>query len=139
MRLWPVLLFAFLLALSFGIAAPEALATETDQFTLPPEPLDDLGPDLGAIVLEILHSEIAQLNAGIDSGSQLNPKAASEPIKEREFVTHIYEQTGVGLPGIDGGARAPLRHVCRAQRPLSSPPTPIRSTRGSRRRFRCPT
>ncbi len=98
MRLWPVLLFAFLLALSFGIAVPEAFATETDQFTLPPEPLDDLGPDLGAMVLDILHSELAQLNAAIDQRIELNPKAASEPLKEREFVTHIFEQTGVGLP-----------------------------------------
>ncbi len=98
MRLWPVLLFAFLLALCFGIAVPDALATETDQFTLPPEPLDDLGPDLGAMVLDILHSELAQLNAAIDQRIEFNPKAASEPIKEREFVTHIFEQTGVGLP-----------------------------------------
>lgn len=91
-----------LAACSFGllsvIAAPHARATETDQFTLPSRPLDDLGPDMGAMVLAVLRTEIAQLNARIDERVQLNPQAAAEPIKEREFVTHIFEQTGVGLP-----------------------------------------
>src|SRR5205823_35230 len=63
-----------------------------------PKPLDDLGPDLGAMVLAVLHSELSQLNAGIDQRMQFDPKVATEPIKEREFVTHIFEQTGVGLP-----------------------------------------
>ena len=68
-----------------------ACATETDQFTLPPKPLDDLGPDLGAMVLAVLHSELSQLNAGIDQRMQFDTKVASEPIKEREFFTHIFE------------------------------------------------
>lgn len=97
MRSLSALLLALILLLT-GIGVPDALATETDQFTLPPEPLDDLGPDLGAMVLEILRSEIAQLNARIDERIQLNPQASAEPVKEREFVNHIYEQTGVGLP-----------------------------------------
>src|SRR6266550_4599245 len=95
MRTLPSLLIVASLAL---IATPAVRATETDQFTLPPRPLDDLGPDLGSLVLGILRTEVAQFNTGIDARAQLNPKAANEPIKEREFVTHIYEQTGVGLP-----------------------------------------
>jgi hypothetical protein len=98
MRLLPVLLLVGMLGLLSGIAIPDAFATETDQFTLPPQPLDDLGPDLGAMVLAILHTEIAQLNARIDERIPLKPQSATEPINEREFVTHVFEQTGVGLP-----------------------------------------
>ncbi len=86
------------LALLSAVATSDAGATETDQFTLPPKPLDDLGPDLGAMALAVLHAEIAQLNTRIDERIQFDPKAAYEPIKEREFVTRVYEQTGVGLP-----------------------------------------
>jgi hypothetical protein len=89
---------ALAFALMCGFAAPDALATETDQFTLPPTPLDDLGPDLGAIVLDIIRAEVAQFNARIDERIQLDAKSAREPINEREFATHVYEQTGVGLP-----------------------------------------
>jgi len=98
MRTPPLLLAVASLALLACIATPQARATETDQFTLPPRPLDDLGPDFGAIVLGVLRNEIAQFNTGIDARAQLNPKAAAEPVKEREFVTRIFEQTGVGLP-----------------------------------------
>src|SRR4030095_9196183 len=92
------LLVVVCVALLSAVAAPGVGATETDQFTLPPRPWDDLGPDMGAMVLAILRTEIGQLNARIDERAQLNPRAAPEPIKEREFVTHIFEQTGVGLP-----------------------------------------
>lgn len=98
MRRLSSLFAACVLALLFGFATSGARATETDQFTRPPKPLDDLGPDLGALVLAILHAEISQLNTRIDERIQFDPKAANEPIKEREFVTHVYEQTGVGLP-----------------------------------------
>ena len=86
---------SFLLA---GAVSPIALATETDQFTLPPRPLDDLGPDLGTMVLEILHNEIALLNARIIGRARDRPDAAPEPVNEREFLAHVYEQTGIGLP-----------------------------------------
>ena len=89
---------ALVLAILSGAAAPDARATETDQFTLPPSPLDDLGPDLGAMVLAILRDEVARLNAGIDERVQLKPQAASERVNEREFAQHVYEQTGLGLP-----------------------------------------
>ena len=89
---------AFALAILSCVAAQDARATETDQFTLPPAPLDDLGPDLGAMVLEVLRAEVAQLNVKIDEWMSLNPRAAAPPVNEREFAQHIYEQTGVGLP-----------------------------------------
>ena len=81
-----------------GTASPDARATETDQFTLPPKQLDDLGPDLGGMVLEILHNELALLNAQIIERARDRPEVASEPVDERELLRHIYEQTGVGLP-----------------------------------------
>ena len=98
MRTPPLLLFVATIALLSVIVTPSAQATETDQFTLPPKPLDDLGPDFGAMVLAVLRSEVSQLNTRIDQRIEFDPKAATEPIKEREFVTHVYEQTGVGLP-----------------------------------------
>ena len=67
MRHLPPLLFACCLALLAGVALPDASATETDQFTLPPQPLDDLGPDLAAMVRKILSAEIVQLNARISA------------------------------------------------------------------------
>ena len=82
MRSPPLLLVVASLALLACIATPQSRATETDQFTLPPRPLDDLGPDFGALVLGILRTEVAQFNAGVDARAQLNPKAATEPVKD---------------------------------------------------------
>ena len=93
-----IILFASAVTLLSGLPAPRAAATETDQFTLPPQPLDDLGRDMGAMVLDVLHAELAQLNTKIDERAELKPKGAGEVFDEREFVTHVYEQTGVGLP-----------------------------------------
>ena len=98
MRTLPFLLLACVFALASLAAAPEARATETDQFTLPPAPLDDLGPDLGAIVLDILRAEVAQLNVKIDERIQLNQRPDPDATIEAELVKHVYEQTGVGLP-----------------------------------------
>jgi len=98
MRTLPFLLLACAFALASLAVAPEARATETDQFTLPPAPLDDLGPDLGAIVLDILRAEVAQLNVKIDERIQLNQRPEPEATIEAELVKHVYEQTGVGLP-----------------------------------------
>jgi hypothetical protein len=98
MRFLPPLLFACCLALLAAAEPRDARATETDQFTLPPMPLDDLGSEFGAIVLEILRAEIAELNARIHERTQFHPQAISGTINEREFLARVYEQTGVGLP-----------------------------------------
>lgn len=98
MRHFPPLLFVCCLALLAGVALPDASATETDQFTLPPQPLDDLGPDLAAMVRKILSAEIVQLNARISTRTQVQSEAAPDPIDEREFLRHVYEETGVGIP-----------------------------------------
>ena len=92
---WPV---ALGLALTLGLGAPAALATETDQFTLPPKPLDDLGPDMGAAALTTLREGVAQLNARLAERRALKPQAGLEPNDERLLATHIYEDTGVGVP-----------------------------------------
>ena len=103
MRTLPFLLVACVVALASLAAAPAARATETDQFTLPPAPLDDLGPDLGAIVLDILRAEVAQLNVKIDERIQLNQRPDPDATIEAELVKHVYEQTGVGLPESTAG------------------------------------
>jgi hypothetical protein len=94
----PIVFVACLFALLPGIAMHDARASETDQFTLPSPPLDDLGRDLGARVLEIIGAETAKLNLRIDEKMQGNARTATEPVDEREFVTDVYEQVGVGVP-----------------------------------------
>ncbi len=98
MRHRSILIVACLVAFLPGIAIDDARASETDQFTLPDPPLDDLGRDLGAKVLEIIGGETARLNLRIDERMQGDPRAAAEPVDEREFVTRVYGQVGVGVP-----------------------------------------
>lgn len=94
----PPLLSACCFAVLAGAAAPAARATETDQFTLPPQPLADLGPDLAAIVRKVLLAEIAQFNARILKRSEVQSEPAPSPTDEREFLRHVYEETGIGIP-----------------------------------------
>lgn len=98
MNLRPIVIVACFVALLPGIATEDVHASETDQFTLPNPPLDDVGRDLGARVLEVLAGETAKLNLRIDEKIQGDPRAAVDAIDERDFVTHIYEQVGVGVP-----------------------------------------
>ncbi len=98
MHVLPPLLFACFLALLASAAPRDARATETDQFTLPPKQLDDLGPDLGAIVLDVLRAGIAEWNLRADAWIQVDRQADPGSIVEREFLARVYEQTGVGLP-----------------------------------------
>ncbi len=98
MRLRQIVIALGFVALLPGIAIEDVRASETDQFTLPAPPLDDLGRDLGAMVLEIVSAEAARLNFRIADKTQSNPGPAVETVDEREFVTHIYEQVGVGVP-----------------------------------------
>jgi len=93
-----ILIVACFVALLPGIAMHDARASETDQFTLPSPPLDDVGRDLGARVIEIIGAETAKLNLRIDEKMQGNPRAATEAVDERDFVTGVYEQVGVGVP-----------------------------------------
>src|SRR5215468_7843592 len=59
---WSSILLACGLVALVSAASIDARASETDQFTLPPRPLDDLGSDLNATVLAILRAEVAKLN-----------------------------------------------------------------------------
>lgn len=86
------------LALVVALGAPTVLATETDQFTLPPKPLDDLGPDMGAVVLTAVRAGVAQLNERLAQRRAHKPLAGLEPNDERLLATHVYEETGVGAP-----------------------------------------
>ncbi len=89
---------AWIVALGIALVPAAARATETDQFTLPPKPLDDLGREMGAIVVAALHEAVAQLNASLAERRLRNPQAGLEPGDERLLATRIYEDTGVGAP-----------------------------------------
>lgn len=91
-------LAATLLAVVACATPLAARATETDQFTLPPAPLDDIGRDLGGMVIEILRDEVAHLNQRIAEREALDPRSGHKPTDEREFAYKVYERTGVGLP-----------------------------------------
>jgi hypothetical protein len=80
------------------LSAASARASETDQFTLPTAPLDDVGHDLAARVLEIVHAEAARLNLEIDAKIQGDPGASVPPLDEYAVLTHIYQEVGVGIP-----------------------------------------
>jgi hypothetical protein len=82
----------------FAVAAATVRATETDQFTLPPVPLDDLGPDMGAIVLDVVRAAVAEVNARIAERKLLDPRAGLLPADERLVATRVYEETGIGIP-----------------------------------------
>jgi hypothetical protein len=85
-------------AVAFGMGSPVALATETDQFTLPPQPLDDLGRDMGAIVLDVVRAGVADINARIAERRWRDPRAGLEPADERLLATRVFEETGIGMP-----------------------------------------
>jgi hypothetical protein len=91
------MLFACCLVVIASTTCFEARASETDQFTLPPQPLDDLGPDLAAIVRGILHTEVAELNARLSERRGDPPDGVAEGIDEADFLKRVYQETGTGL------------------------------------------
>jgi hypothetical protein len=91
------MLFACCLGVMAGATCLEARAFETDQFTLPPQPLDDLGPDLAAMVRGILHAEVAELNARVSERMRDRPDGVAEAIDETEFLKRVYQKTGIGI------------------------------------------
>lgn len=86
-----------LAALSF-VASVGVRASETDQFTLPPQHLDDLGPDVAAIVRGVLHAEVDELNAWASWRGTSAQAGAQDARDERRFAERVYEKTGVGFP-----------------------------------------
>ena len=89
---------AWAFALGVALAPVAAFATETDQFTLPPKPLDDLGRDMATVVLTALHEGVAQLNADLLERRLRNPQADLETRDERKLATYIYQEVGIGMP-----------------------------------------
>jgi len=89
---------AWAFALGVALVPTAVLATETDQFTLPPKPLDDLGRDMGAVVLTALREAVVQLNADLAERRLRDPKAGIEARDERKVATHIFEEVGNGMP-----------------------------------------
>ncbi|OCH96799.1 hypothetical protein [Legionella jamestowniensis] len=85
---------------SFG----KTQAEETDQFTLPPEELVDIGPMVSHRLFSILIQAMDQTNAEIEAllpKADKSRKAASQLAKrytDAYIIDLIYKQTGVGLP-----------------------------------------
>src|SRR5262249_45398074 len=73
-------------------------ASETDQFTLPDAPLQELGPELSAKTLEILSAEVTRINEDIARSRRKKPQAAIPPLDEERLAQTFFQRTGVGLP-----------------------------------------
>jgi hypothetical protein len=99
------MLFACCLVVIASTTCFETRASETDQFTLPPQQLDDLGPDLAAIVRGIVHSEVAELNAQLSERRGDSPDGVAGVIDEADFLKRVYQKTGTGL------LETPLEHA----------------------------
>ena len=103
------MMVAVVTGLVLGVASP-GWSLEADQFTLPPEPLADLGPELDAKVRLHLQRIIDELNERIDE-AEANAAAASDPDQRRRYgleaaawlshqrVPHaLWRQFGMGWP-----------------------------------------
>ncbi|KTC85073.1 hypothetical protein [Legionella brunensis] len=92
-----------MLLLSVG-GIHEAQAEETDQFTLPPVPLVDIGPTVSRRLFETLENAMTQTNLEIQAllpRAQKSQIATSQLARRRTdayIIDLIYRQTGVGLP-----------------------------------------
>jgi hypothetical protein len=89
-----------LVVLGGAMSSGTAHASETDQFTLPPVALDDLGPDLSARTLGILAEEIAAMNERIEAGALPagDDSAEADSGAERWLAERIFQRMGFGLP-----------------------------------------
>lgn len=79
-------------------------AEETDQFTLPPGQLVDIGPTVSRRLFDVLEKAMARTNLEIQAltpKAQTNSRAASQLARRRSdayIIGLIYAETGVGLP-----------------------------------------
>lgn len=79
-------------------------AEETDQFTLPPKPLIDIGPTVSHRLADILEKVMNQTNGEIQalqSKAQVSRHAATQLAERRTegyLVELIYKEAGIGLP-----------------------------------------
>lgn len=82
----------------------ETQAEETDQFTLPPSELVDIGPTVSRRLFEVLENAMVQTNLEIQElipKAQNNRKAALQLAlrsSDAYIIDLIYKKTGVGLP-----------------------------------------
>lgn len=96
-------LFIFIILFSMG-ALQKAQAEETDQFTLPPNELFDIGPTTSRKLFEVLESVVAQTNSEIQ---MLLPKAKHSRFAASQLASRrndayladlVYKKTGPGFP-----------------------------------------
>jgi hypothetical protein len=110
MKLSP--LVSMLLAIVLFLNAPAALAFETDQYNLPPEPLFDIGDEVTAHVRENIQTALDKLNAdiavrlscldktaakGTKCGSEITEKKALDFLRSNDAAAEaVYKQLGSG-------------------------------------------
>src|SRR3954453_5798976 len=100
-----------LLTVAFAGAPRSAPALETDQFTVPPQPLADVGPHLQQHVTAILqdvmtrtnvryleHTRAAAANTGWRSQHE---RAAAACLTEDTLASAFFDEVGHGLPECD--------------------------------------
>ncbi|CDZ79300.1 hypothetical protein BN59_03618 [Legionella massiliensis] len=92
-----------ILLLSFGVIQTTK-AEETDQFTLPPTPLVDIGPTASHKLAGILEKVMDQTNGEIQAllpKAQTSRHAATQLAERRRdayLIELIYKEVGIGLP-----------------------------------------
>lgn len=104
-------LIAATMILSAWLAASQQVgALETDQFTVPPQPLADIGPQVAEKLHDTLATIIQQLNAELDQltsqlASATNPATRSriqqqidQRLSGRPIADRLYDAVGVGIP-----------------------------------------
>jgi hypothetical protein len=100
----------FFVILALLCLSPVALALETDQYTVPPKPLDDIGPVWQKHLDESLRKLLDGLNHDFDKAIDAAADASSERtrarriseaanyLRERALVDRFYDRFGPGLP-----------------------------------------
>lgn len=94
----------FLIALVSSYGMGQALAEETDQFTLPPGELQDIGPIASRRAYDTLEKVIAQTNSEIQMFKARAPHSrhAAHQLAMRRSDTYLanlfYKKTGPGFP-----------------------------------------
>lgn len=94
----------FLLVIISLSGIQKTFAEETDQFTLPPTELYDMGPMASAKLYDVLNSVIAQTNAELrmyQARANISSHAAAQLAKRQSDIylaDLLYQRTGPGFP-----------------------------------------
>ena len=103
----------FLIVLFSILGIQETRAEETDQFTLPPSELQDIGPLASSKLYSVIEKVIAQTNSEMQllrARSQHSRHAAAQLVARRNdsyIADLLYKNTGPGFPRCQHPCREP--------------------------------